>query len=131
MTECLMRLYSFFGRTQIGVQLAQNGVELLVREGGIHLIGGVHPERKGDRRAAFQLREPLLYIRGIAELPILREGGIRENVNVSGRGRLGPFVRVERLCYAELIISCSHTVEVSLAYVSFISMFIIYFLHAK
>lgn len=88
----------FFGRTQIGVQLVQNGVELLVREGGIHLVGGVHPERKGDRRAAVQLRGPLLYIRGIAELPILREGGIRENVNVSGRGRLGPFVRVERLC---------------------------------
>ena len=26
------------------------------------------------------------------------EKGIRENVNVSGRGRLDPFVRVERLC---------------------------------
>ena len=101
----------FFGRTQIGVQLVQNGVELLVREGGIHLVGGVHPERKGDRRAAVQLRGPLLYIRGIAELPILREGGIRENVNVSGRGRLGPFVRVERLCYfAVLLSSCTNVV---------------------
>lgn len=36
----------FFGRTQIGVQLVQNGVEL-VREGGIHLVGGVHPNAKG------------------------------------------------------------------------------------
>ena len=62
-----------------------------IREGGIHLVGGVHPERKGDRRAAVQLREPLLYIRGIAELPILREGGIRENVNVSRSWSSGSF----------------------------------------
>ena len=102
----------FFGRTQIGVQLVQNGVELLYPRGRNPPRRWRTPGTQRDRCAAVQLREPLLYIRGIAELPILREGGIRENVNVSGRGRLGPFVRVERLCYfGVLLSSCTNVVS--------------------
>ena len=62
-----------FCRAQLRIQLVQNGVELFVRKSRIHLVGCVHPKRKGHHRTPIQLPKTLFHIGGIADFDVLRE----------------------------------------------------------
>ena len=78
--HALFAVHLFRG-AQIRIQLVQNGVQLFVGERRINLICSIDAERKRHRRAAVQFRQPLLDVGRVADLDILRERGVGENVN--------------------------------------------------
>ena len=69
---------------EVGGEFVYEVVEFLIGEGFFHFIDGVSAEGIRDGFAPVELPQAVLQVGGIANLDVLREGGIGEDVNAAG-----------------------------------------------